>query len=106
MIRGRLLTRFLRETASSDYITSRYNDVAVNENIQTYWSSLAAVLEDLGTSPRSSLIRYQREGQVCLDSLDTMTKWECELRNYSVMLKFSVARQYCPSMSPYHIVKN
>ena len=44
---------------------------------------------DLGTSPRSALIRSQRTGQVCVDSSDRMTKWEWKLRNYSVKLNLA-----------------
>ena len=48
---------------------------------------------DLVTSPHSALILSQRKGKVCMDSLDTETKWEWKLRNYSFNLKFSIARR-------------
>ena len=48
---------------------------------------------DLETSPRSALIRSQREGQVYLDSLGTMTKLEWKLRNFNVKVKFSTTRR-------------
>ena len=51
---------------------------------------------DLITSPRSTLIRFQRSGKVCVGSLHTMINWEYKLRNHSVELKFSAAlRGYC-----------
>ena len=49
--------------------------------------------KDLEMHPRSALTRSQRTGQMSLDSLDMMTKWEWKLRNYSVNLKFSTARR-------------
>ena len=64
-----------------------------HENIQTYWRSLTAALDDLETSMLSALIRSQRAGQVYLDNLDIETKWEWKLRNHSVKLKFSATRR-------------
>ena len=51
-------------------MASRYNTVAGKENIQTYWLSITAALEHLGTSPRSSLILSQRVGKVYVESAE------------------------------------